>query len=45
MYSEGRGVDQDNEQAVYWLTMAASQGHPLAQQSLGRLSIGWKPKK
>jgi len=35
MYATGRGVDQDDVQAVKWLRLAAEQGHTEAQDRLG----------
>ena len=34
-YANGRGVILNNEQAVYWYTKAAEQGHASAQCNLG----------
>ena len=34
-YEEGRGVAQDNEEAVRWYRLAAAQGHARAQTILG----------
>lgn len=36
LYWEGEAVPQDKEQAIYWLTQAAAQGHTYAQVLLGR---------
>lgn len=36
MYATGRGVLQDMDQAVYWYTEAARQGHKEAQAALDR---------
>ncbi|MDE6589664.1 MAG: sel1 repeat family protein, partial [Oscillospiraceae bacterium] len=36
LYWEGEAVPQDKEQAVYWLTQAAAQGHTHAQILLER---------
>ena len=36
LYREGEAVHQDKEQAVYWLTQAAEQGHAHAQILLDR---------
>lgn len=36
MYAAGRGVEQDIEQAVYWYSKAAGQGHREAQAALDR---------
>ncbi|MDF0751451.1 hypothetical protein NLU14_14590 [Marinobacter sp. 71-i] len=36
MYSTGRGVGQDLDQAVYWYNEAARQGHKEAQAALDR---------
>lgn len=36
LYWEGEVVPQDKEQANYWLTQAAAQGHPYAQILLER---------
>ena len=35
MYANGRGVEQDDEQAVFWYRKAAEQGHASAQFNLG----------
>jgi len=35
MYREGKGVPQDDKQAVAWLSMAAEQGQTEAQENLG----------
>ena len=35
MYQNGRGVEQDDEEAVRWLRLAASQGLRGAQSELG----------
>jgi hypothetical protein len=35
MYSDGRGVPQDDRQAAAWFALAAAQGNPKAQFSLG----------
>ena len=35
MYADGRGVPQDDVEAVRWYQLAADQGEPLAQVSLG----------
>lgn len=35
MYHEGKGVVQDDKQAVYWFRAASNQGHARAQFSLG----------
>ena len=37
MYSKGLGVEQDNEQAVCWFELAASQGDTYSQVNLGML--------
>mmetsp|Transcript_97591 Transcript_97591/g.279082 ORF Transcript_97591/g.279082 Transcript_97591/m.279082 type:complete len:162 (-) Transcript_97591:443-928(-) len=34
-YSEGRGVEKDEREAVRWFRRAANQGHPWGQFSLG----------
>ena len=34
MYEQGKGVDQDYNQAFYWFTAAAEQGHANAQINL-----------
>ena len=34
-YKNGRGVEQDNEQAVYWYRKAAEQGDGISQTHLG----------
>ena len=35
MYAEGRGVSQDDAEAVTWYRKAAEQGHAEAQNNLG----------
>ena len=35
MYDEGRGVPQDDQEAVKWYRLAADQGDALAQNNLG----------
>ena len=35
MYDNGRGVEQDDEQAVFWYRKAAEQGDATAQCYLG----------
>ena len=35
MYAEGRGVPQDDTEAVQWFRKAAEQGHSLGQNNLG----------
>jgi TPR repeat protein len=35
LYSEGHGVERDNEMALAWFTKAAEQGFVLAQANLG----------
>jgi TPR repeat protein len=35
MYREGKGVPQDDKQAVVWLSKAAEQGQTEAQENLG----------
>ncbi len=35
MYADGRGVPQDDAQAVSWFRQAAEQGHAAAQYNLG----------
>ena len=37
MYAEGRGVVQNNSQAMVWFRKAAEQKHPRAQKTLGDL--------
>ena len=37
MYENGRGVPQDYAEAVKWYRMAAEQGTPNAQGSLGMM--------
>ncbi len=39
MYLQGKGVDQDFEQAVAWYERAALNGHPDAQAALGSLEM------
>jgi TPR repeat protein len=38
MYAEGRGVPQDDAEAVRWFRKAAEQGHTDAQKNLDLLS-------
>ncbi len=35
MYYHGRGIPQDRDQAVRWVTRAAERGHLMAQEALG----------
>jgi len=35
MYSEGEGVAQDNERAIYWYTKSAEEGYAYSQYALG----------
>ena len=35
MYDNGRGVPQDDKQAVDWYTKSAEQGYAVAQYNLG----------
>ncbi|MBF0288066.1 MAG: caspase family protein [SAR324 cluster bacterium] len=35
IYREGLGIDQNNQQAIYWYTKAAEQDHAAAQTRLG----------
>jgi hypothetical protein len=37
MYAQGRGVPQDDAEAVRWYRKAADQGHPTAQNNLGMM--------
>lgn len=37
MYEQGRGVEQDDQQATIWYRKAAEQGDVAAQNSLGRM--------
>ena len=37
MYDNGRGVRQDDAQAVYWYRKAAEQGNVEAQHNLGAM--------
>ena len=37
MYSIGKGVPQDDAEAVRWFRLAAEQGHAYAQYNLGRM--------
>ena len=37
MYHEGKGVPQDDAEAVRWFRMAAGQGHAEAQGALGAM--------
>lgn len=36
-YHLGKGIEQDNEKAIYWAEKSANQGYPPAQQLLGYL--------
>ena len=38
MYANGRGVPQDDSEAVRWYRLAADQGHAGAQFNLGAVS-------
>ena len=42
MYANGRRVEQDDEQAVFWYRKAAEQGYAEAQENLTKLGINWK---
>ena len=35
MYDNGRGVPEDDQEAVMWFTLAAEQGYARAQNNLG----------
>lgn len=35
MYFEGKGIQQDYKQAMYWFNKAAEQGNAIAQNNLG----------
>jgi TPR repeat protein len=37
MYAKGRGVPQDDAEAVRWIRLAAEQGNAIAQFSLGSM--------
>lgn len=37
MYREGKGVAQDDKQAMIWLQKAGEQGNTIAQFSLGKM--------
>ena len=37
MYENGKGVPQNDAEAVKWYRKAAEQGHPAAQQNLGTM--------
>ena len=37
LYDYGRGVPQDDGEAIKWLRLAAEQGEPHAQNSLGEM--------
>jgi TPR repeat protein len=39
MYHKGKGVDQNNKEAVKWLRKAAEQGDAVCQKSLGILYL------
>jgi TPR repeat protein len=46
MYSDGYGVKQDPEQAIYWLRVAATQQHAHAQCTIGYMLFGgWGAEK
>ena len=36
-YENGKGVPQDDKEAVKWYRKAADQGHPQAQSNLGNM--------
>jgi TPR repeat protein len=42
MYADGVGVARNDAEAVRWLRLAAEQGHPLAQATLGFAYAGWQ---
>ena len=42
MYAIGRGIEQDDEAAVYWFRKAAEQGDASAQENLKTLNVDWK---
>ena len=42
MYRKGRGVPQDNAEAVKWWRLAAEQGHDDAQYNLGGMYLNGK---
>ena len=37
MYSHGRGVTQDYQEAMKWYRLAAKQGNAMAQNNIGHL--------
>ncbi|WP_411728714.1 tetratricopeptide repeat protein [Methyloglobulus sp.] len=37
MYADGRGVEQDDEQALFWYRKAVEQGNAGAQFNLGKM--------
>ncbi len=39
MYIEGKGVEQSRDEAIFWFTKAAQQGHREAQYNLGHLLL------
>jgi len=42
MYIEGRGVDRDEEKAVYWFRKAAEKDFRDAQIALKKLGFDWE---
>ena len=40
-YTIGRGVAEDDQEAVYWYRKAAEQGHADAQFWLGAMHTSW----
>lgn len=42
MYAKGRGVPENDAEAVKWFSLAAEQGFAIAQYSLGMMiALGW----
>ena len=37
MYRDGRGVEQNDDQAIYWYRKAADQGHADAQKIISEM--------
>ena len=44
MHENGYGIDQDDEQALYWTLKSAEQGYAKSQEKLTKLGIKWKEK-
>ena len=41
MYASGRGVKQDDQQAIFWYRKVAEQGDLYAQEQLRHLGYGY----